>query len=99
VVIHVKLHTGEMSFDEAVAMLVDVAHLERPNAIGEVRRYTHEPTQPLSYLTGKRQIMRLRDREKSRLGARFDLRSFHDRLLSYGTIPVALIEPTFAQAG
>lgn len=97
VVIDVKLHTGEMSFDEAVAMLVDVAHLERPNAIGEVRRYTHEPTQPLSYLTGKRQIMRLRDREKSRLGSRFDLRSFHDRLLSYGTIPVALIEPTFAQ--
>ncbi|HLW38643.1 MAG TPA: DUF885 domain-containing protein, partial [Candidatus Eremiobacteraceae bacterium] len=96
VVIDVKLHTARMTFEEAVDMLVGVAHLERPNAIGEVRRYTQEPTQPMSYLMGKQQIMDLREREKARLRATFDLRSFHDRLLSYGTIPVALIEPTFA---
>jgi uncharacterized protein (DUF885 family) len=96
VVIDVKLHTGGMTFDEAVNMLVDVAHLERPNAIGEVRRYTQSPTQPMSYLMGKHQILDLRERERQRLGGSFDLRSFHDRLLSYGTIPVALIEPTFA---
>jgi uncharacterized protein (DUF885 family) len=96
VVIDVELHTGAMTFDEAVAMLVDIAHLERPNALGEVRRYTQSPTQPMSYLTGKHQIMALREREKARLGAKFDLRGFHDRLLSYGSIPVSLIEPTFA---
>ena len=96
VVIDVKLHTGGMTFEQAVDMLVDVAHLERPNAIGEVRRYTQSPTQPMSYLMGKHQILGLRERERKRLGAGFDLRSFHDRLLSYGTIPVALIEPTFA---
>lgn len=98
VVIDVKLHTGTMTFNEAVDMLVNVAHLERPNAIGEVRRYTQSPTQPMSYLMGKHQILNLREREKQRLGSRFDLRSFHDRLLSYGTIPVALIEPTFVSA-
>ena len=96
VVIDVKLHTGEMTFDEAVDMLVGVAHLERPNAISEVRRYTQSPTQPMSYLTGKQQIMELRDRERKRLGSRFDLRAFHDHLLSYGSVPVSLIEPTFA---
>ena len=99
VVIDVKLHTGGMRFDDAVDMLVDVAHLERPNAIGEVRRYTQSPTQPMSYLAGKQQIMELRDREQRRLGARFDLRAFHDRLLSYGSVPVSLIEPTFAGGG
>lgn len=99
VVIDVKLHTGGMTFDEAVEMLVGVARLERPNAIGEVRRYTQSPTQPMSYLTGKQQIMELRERERARLGVRFDLRTFHDRLLSYGSIPVSLIEPTFANAG
>ncbi len=98
VVIDVKLHTGVMTFDEAVDMLVNVAHLERPNAIGEVRRYTQSPTQPMSYLMGKHQIMELRAAEQKKLGARFDLKSFHDRLLSYGTIPVALIEPTFSTA-
>ena len=71
VVIDVKLHTGEMTFDEAVDMLVDVAKLERVNAISEVRRYTQSPTQPMSYLVGKQQIMDLREREKRRLGREF----------------------------
>ncbi len=98
VVIDVKLQTAGMTFDEAVNMLVNVGHLERPNAIGEVRRYTQSATQPMSYLLGKHQILDLRERERHRLGSAFNIRTFHDRLLSYGTIPVALIEPTFAQA-
>lgn len=98
VVIDVKLQTAGMTFDEAVDMLVNVGHLERPNAIGEVRRYTQSATQPMSYLMGKHQILQLRERERHRLRSSFDIRAFHDRLLSYGTIPVALIEPTFAQA-
>jgi len=93
VVVDVKLHTLGMTFDEAVDYLVDVARLERSNAIGEVRRYTLSPTQPMSYLVGKQQIVELRGRERVRLGSRFDLRAFHDRLLSFGTVPIALIEP------
>ncbi len=92
IVIDAKIHTSEMSFDEAVDMLVDVAKLERVNAIGEVRRYTQTPTQPMSYLVGKHQILDLRERERQRLGSRFDLRDFHDRLLAQGSLPVALIE-------
>jgi uncharacterized protein (DUF885 family) len=97
VAIDVKLHTGRMSFDEAVSMLVDVAHLERPNAVGEVKRYTQSPTQPMSYLTGKQQIMDLREGERSRLGGAFRLREFHDKLLSFGSIPVTLIRSGFAE--
>jgi uncharacterized protein (DUF885 family) len=96
VVIDVGLHTSTMTFDQAVDMLVGVARLERPNAIGEVRRYTQSPTQPMSYLLGKQQILDLREREQQRLGPRFSMRAFHDRLLSYGTIPLALITPTFS---
>jgi uncharacterized protein (DUF885 family) len=91
VVIDAKLHTGGLTVDQAVDMLVGVAKLERFNAVGEVRRYTQSPTQPMSYLVGKQQILDLRDRERRRLGKDFDLRAFHDRLLSYGSIPVALI--------
>jgi len=92
VVVDVKLHALGMTFDEAVDYLVEVARLERSNAAGEVRRYTLSPTQPMSYLVGKQQILELRERERTRLGAAFDLRAFHDRLLSFGTIPVSLIE-------
>jgi uncharacterized protein (DUF885 family) len=99
VVIDVKLQTAGMTFDEAVAMLVDVAKLEHVNAVGEVRRYTMSPTQPMSYLVGKQQILDLREREMKRLGSSFDLRSFHDRLLSQGSLPVAAIEQSLAAGG
>ena len=92
VVVDVKLHTAGMTFDDAVAMLVDVAHLEKANALAEVRRYTHSPTQPLSYLVGKHQILTLRAAQQARLKERFDLRQFHDRLLSYGSVPLALVQ-------
>ena len=91
VVIDVGLHCFGMTFDEAVAELVDVAKLERANAVSEVRRYTQTPTQPMSYLIGKREINCLRDDVRKAEGANFDLKDFHDRLLSLGSIPIAFI--------
>ena len=91
VVIDVGLHTRGMTIDEAVEMLVDVAHLERDNALTEVKRYTSEPTQPMSYVMGKREVLRLRADYERAKGSAFTLKSFHDELLSFGTIPVALV--------
>lgn len=91
VVVDVRLHAGEMSFEEAVAFMVEHAGLEEPNARAEVRRYAVTPTQPMSYLMGKRQILDLRARMERKQGARFDLRAFHDALLSYGSVQPRLI--------
>lgn len=91
VLMDVKLHTGQMTFDQAVDMLVDVARLERPNAVSEVRRYVQTPTQPMSYVIGKLQIQDLRRDYQAAAGPRFDLKAFHDKLLSYGSIPVGMI--------
>lgn len=91
VVIDVGLHCFGMSFDAAVTMLVSIADLERNNAIAEVRRYTQTPTQPMSYLIGKREILALRDEYRSLRGAAWNLREFHDSLLSWGSIPVAMV--------
>jgi len=91
VVIDVSLHSGKMSFQEAVDMLVDVAKLEKSNAIAEVKRYTKEPTQPMSYLMGKLEILKLREDYRKKKGAEFNLKEFHNRLLSYGTIPVQMV--------
>lgn len=91
VVIDVGLHCLGMSFEEAVAMLVDVAKLERPNAVSEVRRYTLTPTYQMSYMIGKREIMALREKVRSARGMLFNLKDFHDRLLSYGSIPVSML--------
>lgn len=91
VIIDVGLHTAGMTVEEAVRMLVDVAALEEMNAVSEVKRYATDPTQPMTYIVGKLLIMDLRDRMQRRMGREFSLKRFHDQLISYGSIPPALI--------
>jgi uncharacterized protein (DUF885 family) len=89
VTVDVGLSTGEMSFDEAVAFMVEKPKLETPNAIAEVRRYTLNPLQPSSYALGRAAILRLRDRAKV---AGWGMRVFHDRMLAAGSLPPKLLE-------
>ncbi len=91
VVVDVGLHVHGWSVERAVDYMVSEAGLERPNAEIEVRRYCASPTQPMSYAVGKREILRLRDRYRVRTGNGFRLHDFHDRLLSWGTIPPPLV--------
>jgi uncharacterized protein (DUF885 family) len=91
VVIDVGLHTRRMSFNKAVDLLVNVAKLEKVNAIAEVKRYTYTPTQPMTYIMGKLEILKLRDDFKKLKGKAFNLKKFHDQLLSYGTIPIQMV--------
>jgi uncharacterized protein (DUF885 family) len=71
-------------------MLVRTARVEEVSARAEVRRYTQTPTQPMSYLIGKIEIEKLYA-DFNRKYPHVSLKDFHDRLLSYGTIPVRLI--------
>jgi uncharacterized protein (DUF885 family) len=91
VIIDVELQTGRMGFNEAVTFLVRKAHIERPNAVGEIRRYSAHPTEAMSCVAGKVQIEELLEDYKVARGDQFDLHAFHDDLLSHGTIPVELI--------
>jgi len=89
IVVDVSLHTRRFSFDEAVNFMVERAHLERENAIAEVRRYCSSPTQPMSYLIGKDEILGIaRDYERN---GQFRLKEFHDAFLAQGSVPPALI--------
>lgn len=91
VVIDVGLHVDGWSFERAVEYLAREAGLERPNAEVEVRRYCAEPTYPMSYAVGKREVLRLRQSYRGQRGDAFELRDFHDRVLSWGTLPPPLI--------
>jgi uncharacterized protein (DUF885 family) len=89
IVLDVRLHRGDIGFDEAVQLLVDRTGFERPAALAEVKRYTSTPTYPLSYLYGRHMIERLRDRVRARMGPAFNLKFFHDTLIYGGTMPVS----------
>jgi uncharacterized protein (DUF885 family) len=91
VVVDIGLHVRGWSFEQAVEYMVGEAGLERSSAVTEVRRYCADPTQPLSYAAGKREILRLREQYRRSRGAAFTLRDFHDQLLSWGTIPPRLV--------
>ena len=91
VIIDVGLHTKTMSFEEAVELLARDAKLERVHAEKEVTRYAFTPTQPMSYLIGKQQILELKKDYQRKHGERFSLKQFHDELLGFGSIPASLI--------
>ncbi len=91
VIIDVGLHTRNMDCAKAVDLLVEEAKVERVHAEKEVTRYTFSPTQPLSYVIGKKQILELRKDYQQKAGKKFALKEFHDKLLSFGSIPVVLI--------
>src|SRR5690606_5889668 len=69
--IDVRLHRGTLDFEQAVALLVDGVAFERPDAVAEVTRYAVSPTQPLTYLVGRQQLLDLRERARQRFGSAF----------------------------
>ncbi|MBI4376536.1 MAG: DUF885 domain-containing protein [Elusimicrobia bacterium] len=93
VLVDVGLHCGGWSRDKAARFLVREALLERSNAESEVGRYCTSATQPMSYLLGKLEILKLRRRCRSRWGAGFSLRRFHDWLLDQGSVPPSWLAP------
>jgi uncharacterized protein (DUF885 family) len=86
IVVDTGLHTGELSFDDAVTFMVERAGLPEPTARVEVGRYCSWPTQASSYLTGSLEIERM---QRAWSGS---LKDFHDRIARLGCMPVALHE-------
>ena len=73
----------------AVETLVQRAIEEREFAESEVERYLAIPSQAISYKVGEREWLGAREEEKSRLGASFTLRDFHERGLAMGPVPLS----------
>lgn len=92
IAVDVRLATGEWSFDQAVEYFMKEGGLDREAATGEAAGAAASPGQKMNYTVGKHQIQRLLGRERDRKGAAFSLRQFHDQLLSYGSLPLSIVE-------
>jgi uncharacterized protein (DUF885 family) len=57
-----------------------------------VERYFVDPGQALGYEIGKLKILALRDQAKRELGARFDLKQFHNQMLGHGELPLTVLD-------
>jgi uncharacterized protein (DUF885 family) len=92
IIIDVKTQTEEMSYDDAADLMVRELHFPRDQACGDLNWYSQSPSGPMGYALGWSIINRLRNQEQKRLGNKFDLRAFHDKLLSAGSIALPLVE-------
>jgi len=86
----IKVHTQNMSIDEATKFFQDNCYYEQKPARQEAMRATFDPGY-LNYTLGKLQILKLRDDYKAQQGDEFSLQKFHNELLSHGMPPIRLL--------
>jgi uncharacterized protein (DUF885 family) len=88
--VDVNLHTGRWTFDQAVDYFMRAGGLDRESATGEAAGAASEPTQKMTYITGKFEIMRLLGQYRDRKRSQFSLKQFHDDLLRNGSLPLSV---------
>lgn len=90
--VDVNLHTGKWTFDQAVNYFMEAGGLDREAATGEAAGAAASPTQKITYMVGKWQIMRLLGKYRDKQGANFRLGQFHDDLIKNGSLPLSIVE-------
>ena len=90
IIVDVSLHTGKMDYAAAIQFMIEKANLEPADAKAEVNRYTQTPTQPMSYLMGKYEILQIVEEYRARY-PEHSLKQMHDALLSCGSLPPRLM--------
>jgi uncharacterized protein (DUF885 family) len=90
-VVDTGVHALGWSRERAITFMAQNAALSPGNVVNEVDRYIAWPGQALAYKLGELEIRRLRADAQRRLGARFDLRAFHDVLLGSGAVSLPVL--------
>jgi uncharacterized protein (DUF885 family) len=90
--VDVNLHTGRWTFEQAVKYFMEAGGLDREAAEGEAAGAAASPTQKVTYMTGKWQIMRLLGKYRDQKGKDFRLGQFHDDLIKNGSLPLSIVE-------
>jgi uncharacterized protein (DUF885 family) len=96
-VIDTGIHSQLWTRQQAIDFLLQNTALSAANARAEVDRYIAWPGQALSYKLGELRIWALRRRAEAELGDDFDLRRFHDTVLSNGELPLAMLDAVIAR--
>ena len=89
-IVGIQMHTGKMSFDQAVQFFVKEGYQSRETAQVETKRGTADPTY-LYYTLGKLEILKLREDLRKKEGAAFSLEKFHDDFMKQGFPPIKIV--------
>jgi uncharacterized protein (DUF885 family) len=91
-VVDTGLHAKGWSRQQAIDYLVANTPMAPHHIVSEVDRYLAVPGQALAYMVGRLEIQRLRRLAESALGARFDIRDFHEAVLGEGPVPLSVLD-------
>lgn len=89
-IVGIQMHTGKMTFDDGVQFFIHEGYQTPANALVETKRGTSDPTY-LVYTLGKLEILKLRSDYKTKVGAKFTLRDFHDEFMKQGFPPIKIV--------
>jgi uncharacterized protein (DUF885 family) len=91
-VVDTGLHARGWSRQQAIDYMVSVTGMSVSDVTTEIERYMANPGQACAYKIGQLKILELRERARTRLGARFDLTAFHRVVLESGAVPLTVLE-------
>jgi uncharacterized protein (DUF885 family) len=91
-VVDTGVHSQHWTRQQMVDYFHDHSSLDETNVQSEVDRYIAWPAQALGYKMGQLKILELRDKAKTALGPKFDIKAFHDQVLDSGALPMDVLE-------
>jgi len=91
-VVDTGLHTKGWSREKAIQYSLDNEAESEAGITSEIERYMANPGQALSYKIGQLKIRELRSNAEQKLGGKFDIKMFHEKVLESGCIPLQLLE-------
>ena len=91
-VVDTGIHSKGWSREQAIDYMLANSDMGRTDATAEVERYIAIPSQALAYKIGALTISRLKEKAKTELGGKFDVREFHNEVLNTGALPLTVLE-------
>lgn len=91
-VVDTGVHYKRWTREQAISYMMDNTGYSEGEATSEIERYIVTPGQALAYKVGMLKILALREHAKKNLGAKFDLKQFHNEVLVHGALPLTLLE-------
>ena len=91
-VVDTGLHAKRWTREHAIEYMLANTGMPEGEVVTEIERYLVAPGQALAYKVGMLKILELRERVRSALGSRFDIREFHDQVLKNGAMPLDVLE-------
>lgn len=91
-VVDTGIHAKGWTRDQAIDFMMQNSGMTKTEVVAEVDRYIAIPSQALAYKIGALKIQELRKRAETKLGAKFDIKAFHEQVLNTGGLPLAVLE-------